>query len=180
MEFVMAESKCNKSIHVQQIFHGKFARISATSLLRNTGASVPALRTGSPVMGSVTILTWCGRFLRGVKTMRPASMLASSGSPARIPNRRRRGPGSTTCPLLDTLVSIVRQSYLPVRPSANEPPTTEGQALSELKVDEVAMAEKAKERDRVHACVVSQGAKRRPAPDPRDTRRVGYPPLDDK
>src|ERR1700733_3181041 len=122
MEFVVAESKCNKSIHIQQIFHGKFARISATSLLRKTGASVPALRTGRPVTGSVMILTLCGRFLRGVKTIRPASMLASSGSPARIPSLRRRGPGSTTCPLLETRVSIVDNlTFLLDLPQRNRP-----------------------------------------------------------
>jgi len=63
-------------------------------------------------MGSVTILTGGRRFLRGVNTMRPASMLASSGSPARMPSRRRRGPGRTTCPFVETLVCVVRQSYL--------------------------------------------------------------------
>jgi hypothetical protein len=92
------ESQSHQSIYIEQIYHGKLAKISWTSLLLKTGASGSALRTGSPVVESVTILTLCGRCLRGVKTIRPASMLASSGSPSRIPSLRRRGPGRTTCP----------------------------------------------------------------------------------
>jgi hypothetical protein len=111
VEFVINEAKCDQSIHVEQIDHGKFAKISSTSLLLNVGAFGPALRAGSPVTGSVTSLTRCGRFRRGVNTIRPSSILASSGSPARISSRRRRGPGRTTCPLVDTLVCMVRQSY---------------------------------------------------------------------
>ena len=56
---------CDESIHVEQVFHGKLARISSTSLLRIRGASCPALRTGRPVTGSAIILTCCGRFFRG-------------------------------------------------------------------------------------------------------------------
>jgi hypothetical protein len=29
-----------------------------------------------------------------------------------MPSRRRRGPGRTTCPFVETLVCMVRQSYL--------------------------------------------------------------------
>jgi hypothetical protein len=76
------------------------------------GALGPALKAGSPVTGSVTIFIRCGRFLRGVSTIRPSSIFASSGSPGRISSRRRSGPGRTTCPLVDTLVCMVRRSYL--------------------------------------------------------------------
>ncbi|MFI5105864.1 MAG: hypothetical protein ACHP79_13150, partial [Terriglobales bacterium] len=80
----MLEAQRDKSVHIEQINHGKSASISRTSLLLNTGARAPALKTGRPVMGSVTILVLCGRFLNGVRTMRPASILARSGSPARM------------------------------------------------------------------------------------------------
>src|SRR5205823_3413884 len=105
------ESQRHQSVDIKQILHGKLAKISCTSLLLKIGASGVTLRTGRPVIESITILTLCRRFLRGVKTMRPASIFASSGSPARIPSLRRRGPGSTTCPLVETLVCMVRQSY---------------------------------------------------------------------
>jgi hypothetical protein len=68
------EAERDQSIHIQQINHGKLAKISATSLLVNGGASAPALKAGRPVMGSFTILPWWGRFLRGVNTIRPASI----------------------------------------------------------------------------------------------------------
>src|SRR5215469_17906670 len=112
MEFVVHEPESDESIYVQQIGHGKFAKISSTSLLLNVGALGPALRAGSPVTGSVTILTRCSRLRRGVNTIRPFSIFASSGSPARISRRRRSGLGRTTCPLVETLVCMVRQSYL--------------------------------------------------------------------
>src|SRR5271169_483835 len=96
VELVIDESERNQGVHIEQINHGKFAKISSTSLLVKVGASGPALKAGSPVAGSVTILTRWGRFLAGVNTIRPASMLASRASPALIPSRRRRGPGSTT------------------------------------------------------------------------------------
>jgi hypothetical protein len=44
--------------------------------------------------------------------MLPPSSFASSGSPGFSPNCSRRGPGNTTCPLVDTLVCMVRRSYL--------------------------------------------------------------------
>lgn len=50
--------------------------------------------------------------MRGVNTILPSSILASSGSPARISRRRRSGPGRTTCPFVETLVCMVRRSYL--------------------------------------------------------------------
>jgi len=84
------------------------------------GAFGPALKAGSPVTGSVTIFIRCGRFLRGVSTIRPSSIFASKGSPGRISSRRRSGPGRTTCPLVDTLVCMVRRSYLTQRSSANQ------------------------------------------------------------
>src|SRR5579863_27951 len=108
MEFMIDESQRDERIHIEQVDHGKLARISSTSLLLNVGAFGPALSAGSPVTGSVTSFVRWGRFLRGVNTIRPSSILASSGLPARISRRRRSGPGRTTCPFVDTLVCIVR------------------------------------------------------------------------
>src|ERR1700730_18738327 len=126
VEFVVEETEGDQSIHVEQVDHGKFAKISSTSLLLNVGAFGPALKAGSPVTGSVTSLTRWGRFLHGVNTIRPSSILASKGSPGRISRRRRSGPGRTTCPFVDTLVCTVRQSYSAFRLSAiaNRPPPT--------------------------------------------------------
>src|SRR5579864_5075898 len=120
MEFMINEAQSDQGIHIEQIDHGKFARISSTSLLLMVGAFGPALKAGRPVTGSVTIFIRCGRFLRGVSTIRPSSIFASRGSPGRISSRRRSGPGRTTCPLVDTLVCIVRRSYLSGRSCANQ------------------------------------------------------------
>src|SRR6516162_2290796 len=106
MEFVIHKPEGDESVHVEQVNHGKFAKISSTSLLLNVGAFGPALRAGSPVTGSVTSLTRFGRFRRGVNTILPPSISASSGSPGRISSRRRSGPGRTTCPLVETLVCM--------------------------------------------------------------------------
>lgn len=57
------------------------------------------------------MLTFCERVLRGVNTMRPPSAFTSRVSPARRPSLRRTGPGRTTWPFVETLVSIVRQFY---------------------------------------------------------------------
>ena len=62
MEFMINEAQSDQSIHIEQIDHGKFAKISSTSLLLNVGAFGPALNAGSPVTESVTSLTRCGRF----------------------------------------------------------------------------------------------------------------------
>jgi hypothetical protein len=56
MEFVINKSESDQSIHIEQVGHGKLAKISSTSLLVNFGAFGPALRAGSPVRGSVTSL----------------------------------------------------------------------------------------------------------------------------
>jgi hypothetical protein len=69
VELVIDESERNQGVHNEQINHGKFAKISSTSLLVKVGASGPALKAGSPVAGSVTILTRWGRLLAGVNTI---------------------------------------------------------------------------------------------------------------
>src|SRR5579863_73303 len=99
VKLVIDESERNQRVHIEQINHGKFAKTSSTSLLVNVGASGPALKAGSPVAASVTILTRWRRLFTGVNTIRPDSMLASRASPARIPSRRRGGPRGTTWPL---------------------------------------------------------------------------------
>jgi hypothetical protein len=112
VKFVLHETQCNQRIYVQEILHGKFDRISSTSLLVKMGASGPAVRTGSPVIESTMILGFLPRVRRGVKTMLPSSVRTSSGSPGRSPSLRRRGPGKTTWPFVEILVCMVRQSYL--------------------------------------------------------------------
>jgi hypothetical protein len=56
VEFVIEEPESDQSIHIEQVDHGKLAKISSTSLLLKVGAFGPALRAGSPVTGSVTSL----------------------------------------------------------------------------------------------------------------------------
>src|SRR5260370_19707712 len=80
MEFMINEAQSDKGIHIKQIDHGKFAKISSTSLLLIVGAFGPALKAGSPVTGSVPIFILCGRFLLGVSTIRPSSIFSSRES----------------------------------------------------------------------------------------------------
>jgi len=83
-------------------------RISRTCRLVKSGACGPALRTGRPMIRSTRILPWHGRLLRGVSTAPPACTLASSESPGCRPSWRPIGPGCTTCPFVESLVSLVR------------------------------------------------------------------------
>src|SRR5215470_17972757 len=53
-----------------------------------------------------------GRGLCGVRTMRRPSSRASSESPGWRFSLRRIRLGTTTCPLVEILVCMVRQSYL--------------------------------------------------------------------
>jgi len=94
VKLVIDESERNQRVHIEQINHGKFAKISSTSLLVNVGASGPALKAGSPVAASVTILTRWRRLFTGVNMIRPDSMLASKGIARTDPEptaRRTRG-----------------------------------------------------------------------------------------
>src|ERR1700682_511061 len=112
-KFMLFESQRHQSIYIQQIpGHGKSASISATCLLVSVGAPGPAVSTESPVIGSLIILAFRRLRLRGRKTIASPSSFTSSAAPARSPSFSRSRLGSTTCPLLETLVSIVRQSYL--------------------------------------------------------------------
>jgi hypothetical protein len=80
------EAQGDQSIHVEQIDHGKLAKISSTSLLLIVGAFDPTLKAGSPVTGSVTIFIRCGRFLRGVRTIRPSSISRPEHHLAELPS----------------------------------------------------------------------------------------------
>src|SRR5215470_8803986 len=115
MEFVLKDSQRHQGVYVEEILHGNSAKSSRTSLLVSSGAFGPAERTDSPVMGSFRIATFFERDLLGVNTMRRPSTLASRGSPGRRPSWRRIGPGSTTCPLVESFVCMVRRSYLGCR-----------------------------------------------------------------
>src|SRR5277367_4162551 len=112
MKFVLENTQCDEGVHVQKVLHGKSARISETCLLVRDAAFFPRSITGRPVTGSAMMRTFFDRILRGVRTTRPLSMLASRESPGRRPSLLRIGMGSTTCPLVETLVCMVRQSYL--------------------------------------------------------------------
>jgi hypothetical protein len=111
VKFVLKETQRDQSVHVKKIFHGKVERMSSTCLLVSGGASGLAVRAGSPVRGSTTMLVLYRSDLCGVNTIRPPSVFTSSASPARRPSLRRRGPGRTTWPLVEIVVSMVRQSY---------------------------------------------------------------------
>jgi len=112
VKFMLRQAERDKRIHIEEIDHGKFERISSTSLLLNCGAPGPALKTGRPVIGSTRMRAFRRRAFRGVNTIRPASAETSSESPGRRPSFRRTGAGRTIWPFVDTLVSMVRQSYL--------------------------------------------------------------------
>src|ERR1017187_1341440 len=111
VELVVDDAKRQQRTHVEKILHGKSASISSTSLLVRTGAPGPNVRAGNPVTGSITIFPLVFRFLCGVKTIRSPSALTSSESPGWSPSRRRTEMGSTTCPLVEILVTMVRRSY---------------------------------------------------------------------
>ncbi len=96
VKFMLEEPERHESIYVEQISHGNSDRISATCLPVKVEASGPPLRTGRPVIGSRRILTSRERVLRGVRTIRPPSTSASSGSPVRSPSFWRMGLGRTT------------------------------------------------------------------------------------
>src|ERR1700688_22682 len=112
MEFMLQESQRYQSIHVEKIRHGNSDKISRTCLLLSRGASEPALSTGRPVTGSTTMITFRERALLGVSTMRPPSTPVSRGSPVRRRSFRRICTGSTISHFVESLVSMVRQSYL--------------------------------------------------------------------
>jgi len=97
-----------------EVRHGNSCRISMTCLLLKRGAPAPALRTGSPVIGSMRSFVFDGRGFRGVKTIRPPCTFASSESPAWRPSLRRMAPARTIWPLVDSFNSVVRKSYLGV------------------------------------------------------------------
>src|SRR5215510_7924963 len=69
MKLVLQYNQRKQSIHVQQVSHGKSARISRTSALVSLGALGPAVRTGSPVTGSRVIRAFRERTFRGVRTI---------------------------------------------------------------------------------------------------------------
>jgi len=111
MKLMLHYNERKQSIHIQQVFHGKSARISRTSALVSLGAFGPAVRTGNPVAGSQTIRPLRGRTFRGVRTICWPSTLASSESPGCSPSLRRILLGTTTCPFVETVVRTVRVSY---------------------------------------------------------------------
>ena len=122
MELMLQHQERDESIHVQQVSHGKSARISRTSALVSLGAFKPAVRTGCPVTGSRMMRAFRGRTFRGVRTIFCPSTLASSESPGCRPSLRRILPGTTTWPFVETVVITVRRSYHNVGPAKSRGP----------------------------------------------------------
>ncbi len=91
--------------------HGKSTSSSRTISQVRIGASGPASRTRNPVIGSLMMRALKRFRFAAVSTIRSSSTAMSSESPARIPNFRRSGPGSTIWPFVETLVCMVRQPY---------------------------------------------------------------------
>src|SRR5690348_1964254 len=89
VKFMLQYDEGKQSVHVQQVPHGKSARISRTSALLSRGASGPAVRTGNPVTRSRVIRAFRERSFRGVRTICCPSTLASSESPGCNPSLRR-------------------------------------------------------------------------------------------
>ena len=117
---MVQDSERQQRIHIQQVFHGKSARSSPTCALVSLGAFGPAVSAGKPVTGSRIIRPFRGRVLRGVRTMHWPSSLASSKSPGCRSSLRRMRLGTTTCPFVESLVCMVRQSYHPEVPVAQQ------------------------------------------------------------
>jgi hypothetical protein len=111
VKLMIENAQGDESTHIEQEHHGKSARISATCLWVSLGPLGPAASTGQPVTGSLTIRARRRFPFLGVRTMRPLTTSASRASPASRHNFRRIGPGSTTCPLVESLVCTVGQSY---------------------------------------------------------------------
>src|SRR5271155_3680935 len=111
MKLMLQYDQCDQRVHVQQVSHGKSARISRTSALVTFAAFGPAVKTGSPVTGSRMIRAFGGRTFRGDRIICCPSTLASSESPGCRPSLRRILLGTTTWPLVETVVCIVRPSY---------------------------------------------------------------------
>jgi hypothetical protein len=111
VELVFRHRECKQGVYVEQIFHGKSARISRTSALVSFGELAPAVKTGNPVTSSRMIRAFRERSCCGVRIIRSPSTFASSESPARRPSFRRILLGTTTCPLVETRVCMVRTSY---------------------------------------------------------------------
>ncbi len=96
VKLMLKHSQRHKGVYVQQMTHGKLARISSTCSLVSVGAPGPPLKTGSPVKGSAKILGFRECVRRSINTMRSPSRLTSRASPARKPSLRRIALGSTT------------------------------------------------------------------------------------
>ncbi len=111
MMLVGRDERCDQNIHIQEPGHGKSARSSLTWSDDSGTARGPAFRTGSPVRRSIPTTGRVGRGRIGSRTIRSASREISSDAPGRSPSFRRTAAGSTTWPLLERVVFMVRISY---------------------------------------------------------------------
>jgi hypothetical protein len=100
VELVLQEAQRHERVDIQQVSHGKVARMSSTCLLVRQGASGPAVRTGRPVTGSSMMRTFRKRALLGVSTIRPPS---TSGWEARLASAVEPAPGRV--PVVEPVVA---------------------------------------------------------------------------
>lgn len=106
------DERGDQNVHIQEPSHGKSAKSSLTWPDESGAARGPAFRTGSPVRRSIPNMGRVGRGRIGSRTIRSASKAISSDAPGRSPSFRRTAAGSTTCPLLERVVLMVRISYV--------------------------------------------------------------------
>ena len=105
------DKRCDQNVHIQQPGHGKSAKSSLTWPDESGTARGLAFKTGSPVRRSIPNTGRVGRGRIGSRTIRSASSAISNDAPGRSPSFRRTVAGSTTWPLLERIVFMVRLSY---------------------------------------------------------------------
>jgi hypothetical protein len=105
------DKRGDQNIHIQEPGHGKSAKSSLTCRDESGKARGLAFRTGSPVRRSIPNTGFGGRGRIGAKTIRSSSTAISKDAPGRSPSFLRTVAGSTTWPLLDSVVFMVRISY---------------------------------------------------------------------
>jgi len=102
----------DQNIHIQQPGHGKSAKSSLTWPDESGNERGLDFRTGSPVRRSIPNTGRDGRGRIGSRTILSASRAISNDAPGKSPSFRRTVAGSTTWPLLERVVLMVRISYV--------------------------------------------------------------------
>lgn len=110
------DERSDQNVHVQEPSHGKSAKSSLTCPDESGNARGLAFKTGSPVSRSIPNTGLGGRGRIGSKTIRSASRAISKHAPGRSPSFRRTVAGSTTWPLLESVVLISNNILRSFRP----------------------------------------------------------------